>query len=133
MISIIKFLHLICGTTILGIIVASFFYIAYSIHQKNQTLINYSIKVSYFGDGIILLCTIIQFITSAMLITAGHFPLTIPWIRVAHIAFGIVVVLWIAIIIIKFFNLSNTHIKPYALRMFYFLNILIIFIFMIII
>lgn len=128
-----KFLHLICGTTFFGVMIAAFFYIARSIRKNDQSLINYSLKASYFGDGIIFLIALIQLITAINLVSAGHFTLAIPWIFIAYHAFGAVVLLWIGILIIKLLYLSKTDISPIALRVFHALNIMMILIFIIII
>ncbi len=128
-----KFLHLIGGTTFLGIMIAAFFYITRSIKKSDRSLIHYSLKTSYFGDGIIFFIILIQFATAIKLVSAGHFALAIPWIFVAYHAFGTVVVLWISILLIKLFYLSKTDISPTVLRIFYFLNVMMILIFVIII
>lgn len=128
-----EFLHLICGTSFFGIIIAAFYYIARSIKSEDRALINYSLKASYFGDGIVLLIVLTQFFTATRLVTAGHFTLTIPWIFIAYHAFGTIVLLWISTFLIKILYLSKTYIPPFALRVFYFLNVMIILIFIIVI
>ena len=133
MVDIVKFLHLICGTTFLGTIIAVFFYIAYSVRQTDPLLIYYSLRISYFGDGVISFCAFIQFITAAILVPAGKFTLAVPWICVAYVAFGSVILLWLMNLLIKLIYFSKIPIKPYALKGFYFLNSLIIIIFIIII
>lgn len=128
-----KFLHLICGTTFFGIIIAAFFYIALSISKNDRSLINYSLKASYFGDAVIFCIVLIQLITAVQLVSAGHFTLAIPWIFIAYHAFGIVILLWLSILLLKIFYLSKTTISPIALKIFYLLNVLMITIFIIII
>lgn len=128
-----KFLHLICGTTFFGIMIAAFFYIARSIRTNDPLLINYSLSASYFGDGIIFLILIIQLITANHLVAAGHFTLKVPWIFIAYHAFGVIVLLWMGILLTKFLYLSKTDISRIALRVFYLLNVMLILIFIIII
>jgi len=128
-----KFLHLICGTTFFGIMIAAFFYISLSIKKNDRSLINYALRTSYFGDGIIFFLVVIQFITANKLVYAGHFTLAIPWIFIAYHAFGAVILLWLSILFIKLISLSKIHISPIALKIFYLLNIMLILIFIIII
>ena len=128
-----KFFHLICGTTFFGIMIAAFFYITRSIRSGDRSLINYSLKASYFGDGLIFFIILIQSVTSYQLTNAGHFTLKIPWILIAYHALGTIIFLWIGILLIKLLYLSRTIISPIALRIFYFFNILLILIFVIII
>jgi len=133
MLAIIKFLHLICGVSFFGIIIATFFYISRSIHKKDRSLINYSIKTSYFGDAIILLCILVQIATSIALVLAGHFTLKVPWIFIAYHAFGLLILLWLLTIVIKIVCFSKKTISSYSLKIFYALNISMIIIFIIII
>lgn len=128
-----RFFHVICGTTFFGIIIAAFFYIAWSINKNDRALINYSIKASYFGDAIILLCIFIQITSSLSLVSAGHFTLRVPWIFVAYHAFAVLVLLWLLTVFIKRFYLSKKIITSYSLKGFYFFNIAIIFTFIMII
>ena len=132
-ISIIKFFHIICGISFFGITIAAFFYIARSINKHDRSLIDYSIRASYFGDAIILLCIFIQIASSIQLISAGHFTLEVPWIFVANHAFGFLIILWILNLFIKKCYLSSTTITSYSLKSFYYLNIAMILIFIIII
>lgn len=133
MLNIFKFFHLICGTTFLGIIIAEFFYIAHSMSKMDQLLLTYSLKASYFGDGIIFFLAIIQLITANELVSAGHFTLTIPWIFIAYHAFAIVILLWLSVLFIKVFYLAKSTISPIASTMFYLLNVIMISLFIIII
>lgn len=131
--SIIKFFHIICGLTFFGISIAAFFYIARSINQHDQSLIDYSIKTSYFGDAIILLCILIQTATAISLVSAGGFTSNVPWIFVAYHAFGFLIFLWLLILFIKKFHFLKSTIAPIFLKSFYLLNIAMIFTFIIII
>ena len=133
MLSIIKFFHIICGVSFFGITIAAFFYITRSINKHDRVLIDYSIRTSYFGDAIILLCIFIQIATSIPLITAGNFTLEVPWIFIAYLAFGCLIILWLLTLMIKKFYFSRTVIALYSLKSFYFLNIAMILIFIIII
>ncbi|MGC1182229.1 DUF2269 family protein [Legionella sp.] len=133
MLSIIKFFHVICGVSFFGITIATFFYITQSINKHDQALIDYSIRASYFGDAIILLCIFIQITTSIPLVTSGHFPLEVPWIFIAYHAFGFLIILWLLTLLIKKFYFSRKVIALYSLKSFYSLNIAMILIFIIII
>ncbi len=129
MLSIIKFFHIISGVSFFGITMAGFFYITRSINRKDRSLIDYSIRASYFGDAIILLCTFILMTSSIPLIFAGNFTLEVPWIFVAYHAFGLIIIFWILNIFIKKVYLSRIVIASYALKAFYYVNIAMILIF----
>jgi len=133
MLSIVKFFHVICGVSFFGIIIAAFFYITRSINKNDRSLIDYSIRASYFGDAIILVCIFIQIATSIPLVSAGHFTLDVPWIFIAYHAFGLLILLWLLTLFIKKFYFSRTVIVPYSVKSFNFLNIAMILIFIIII
>lgn len=128
-----KFLHLICGTTFFGIIIAAFFYIARSISNGDRSLIIYSLKTSYFGDGVISFIVIIQLITAVKLVSDGHFTLAIPWIFIAYHAFAAIILLWLSILLVKLLCLSKPDILPIFVNIFYSLNVIMILIFIIII
>lgn len=131
MLSLIKFFHILCGISFFGIIIASFFYISRSINLNDRSLIDYSIKTSYFGDGIILFCIFIIIASSIPLIFAGNFTLEVPWIFVAYHLFGFIIILWLLNIVIKKFYLSRRIIAPISLKFFYYSNIAMILIFII--
>lgn len=133
MLSIIKFFHVLCGVSFLGITIAAFFYISRSIHKQDRALIDYSIKRSYFGDALILLCIFVQIATAVPLVIAGHFTLEVPWIFIAYHAFGLLILLWLLTLLIKKFYLSRKVIAPSSLKSFYFLNIAMILVLIIII
>lgn len=129
----IKSLHLISGTTILGIFIAEYFYVMRSIVLREYDLMMYTIKTSYVGDGLILLCLSLQFFTIAPLISAGNLNFHIPWIRVAHLAFGLVILLWIFKILIKIKYFKIDSLPIFAKRIYHCLSISIFIIFFIII
>ena len=133
LLSTVNFFHVLCGVSFLGITIAAFFYIARSLHQQDRPLINYSIKTSYVGDIFILLCIIIQISSSIQLVSARHYTLDIPWIFMAYLAFGIIVSFWLFNIIIKAYYLSKTVIQPLAIKGFYFVNIVMILLYIMII
>ncbi len=133
MLSIIKFFHVICGVSFFGITIASFFYVTRSINKHDSSLIDYSIRTSYFGDAIILLCIFIQIATSMPLVSAGNFTLEVPWIFIAYHAFGFLIILWLLTLFIKKFYFSRMIIASFTLKCFYFLNFAMILIFIIII
>lgn len=110
-----------------------FFYIARSIKKQDRSLINYSLKASYFGDAMIFLIVLIQFITAYQLVSIGNFTLAVPWIFVVYVAFSTVILLWLTIFLLKFFYLTKENISTIAIKFFYWLNIMIILIFIIII
>lgn len=131
----IKFFHLICGTSILGLLIANFFYIAHNIQQGDRDLIKYAVKTSYFSDAAIFLCVLIQFITATRLVFETYLSLKVPWIWVAYHAFGLIVVLWSLNLGIKFFYISKQEGLPAKITtyLFYGLNSFIFFTYIIII
>jgi uncharacterized membrane protein len=129
----IKFLHLICGTTFFGIIIVAWFYVARSIQKSDRALIDYSLKASYVGDGAIILLILIQLITSAKLVSYGHFTLAVPWIFIAYHAFASIILLWLGILLIKFVYFPKTNISLAALKVFHLLNVIMVAIFVVII
>jgi hypothetical protein len=128
-----KLFHLMCGTTFFGIVIAMFFYIARSIHQGDRALMTYSLRASYFGDLAIAACIVILLLTATQLVAVAHFTMAVPWIFIAYHAFGTIILLWLACLLIKVFHFSKTTIPPLALKFFYLINMMIILIFMLII
>ena len=133
MLSLIKFLHVTCGVSFFGIIIATFFYISRSINTQDRSLINYSIKISYLWDVIILFCILVQALTSIPLVSVGHLTLDVPWIFVAYHAFGMLTIFWLFTVFIKRFYFSKANIPAYSIKIFYVLNIFMILTFIIII
>lgn len=131
--SVIKFFHIICGVSFFGIVIASFFYIARSISKNDGALIAYSIKSSYFGDGIIILCIIIQFLSSFSLMAAKNYTTAIPWILIAFYAYSFIIILWLFTIFTKKFYLLKKITSFFPAGIFYLLNSFIILIFIMII
>ena len=131
--SIIKFFHVLCGISFFGITIASFYYITRSIKKGDRALVGYSIRASYFGDGLILACIFIQITTSISLVTTEHFSLKIPWIFVAYLAFGLLIILWLLTLLIKKIYFSGMAIPPPSLKSYYVLNSAMILIFIMII
>ncbi len=61
--------------------------------QKNEKLLSYALKASFFGDGFIFLIIIFQFLTGTALAVHAHL-LNQPWVKVAYIAFSLLSILW---------------------------------------
>ena len=131
--SIIKFFHVIAGVSFLGINIAMFYYVTRSIKKSDRSLIDYSIRASYFGDALILLCILVQIITASSLVSAGKFTLAVPWIFIAYQAFGLLVILWLSALLIKINYFSAQVISRSAVKNYYCLNIAMILVFIIII
>jgi uncharacterized membrane protein len=128
MLELVKFFHILGGTVFFGISIASFYYIARSISKGDRALIAYSIKTSYFGDGVILACIAIQMASSFPLRAAAHFTLDMPWIFIAYMAFGVLIALWLLNILVKSVYLSALSIAPFTIKLFYALNSTMVFI-----
>ncbi len=130
---IIKFLHLLCGTSFFGIIIAEFFYIVASLKTQDRSLIQYSIKASYCGDALILMCVLIQLATSTALVVAGKFTLSVPWILVAYHAFALLILLWLTSLALKKWKISKEPLSKSSIKIFYIVNIAMIVLFIIVI
>ena len=132
MLKLITFVHIICGATIIGILVASFIYIASSIKQNNLTLMQYAIQTSFFGDYLVFPMILVQFFTGALMVKLHHLSFNLPWIIAAHIALTFVTLLWLCLLLIKYKNYKRT--KPFIFKKcFYALNILMVVTFILII
>src|SRR3990167_806290 len=127
----IQFIHVLCGVSFLGIIIASFVYITKSIKQQDIQLLRYAIKTSLLGDCILFPIILIQILTGTFLVYYYHLSLNTPWVIVAYIIFFIAAIIWFLLAFIKYLNLSTPHFR--YKKLFYFLNILIIVLFCMII
>lgn len=131
MAAIILFLHLLCGVSFFGVVIASFVYIAKSIKQNDPALLQYAIKTSLLGDCAIFPIILIQILTGTFLVHHDHLPLNTPWIVVAYIVFALASMMWFLLGIIKYLNISSERFRFKTL--FYVLNILMIVLFCLII
>ena len=124
--------HLLCGVSFFGIVIASFVYITKSIRQKDPVLLRYAMTTSLIGDCVIFPLVLIQPLTATFLVYHNHFPLNTPWIMVAYLAFALVSMLWFLTALIKYVNYKNTGTFRYK-KIFYMLNVVIILFFCVII
>lgn len=128
------FMHIVCGVTFFGIVMASFIYIHHSIRQQDPLLLSYALKVSLMGDCLIFPMILIQLLTGTFLVHHHHLPLNTPWIIVAYLAFATVSVIWFLLALIKYVNFSQSYTEGFRFKKpFYCLSILIIFLFCIIV
>lgn len=134
MAAIVLFVHLLCGVSFFGIIIASFVYIAKSIKQNNHVLLQYAIKTSLLGDCVIFPMILIQILTGTFLVYHNHLSLNTPWIIAAYIVFALAGVLWFLLGIIKYINISSDTSSAFRFKkFFYVLNAVMIVIFCMII
>ncbi len=133
MVEIIKFFHIIGGTTLFGISIASFFYVLTSIQKQDKTLIRYTISASYFLDAIIFTLLILQFVSSIPMIHTANLSFKTPWIIVAFISLAAVGIIWLLNLFNKLYFLSKPMISKASLVFFAVLNIISIMIFIVII
>lgn len=117
--------HLLCGTSFFGIVIASFVYITKSIRQKDPALLRYAIKTSLIGDCVIFPVVLIQPLTATFLVYHHRLPLNTPWIIVAYLAFALVSMLWFLVALIKYVNQENNGAFRFK-KIFYMLNAVII-------
>ena len=101
-IALIQTLHVMCGVVLIGLSLASYFYVMNSLHRQDTVLVLYALRLSYFADVIFIPLILIQVITALVLMVAKHIELTTPWTVVAFIAFAVVVLLWATAVLIKF-------------------------------
>lgn len=81
--NIIKFIHLLAGTAILGVVISTWIY--YFRNKKPFYLI--------LSECVILLLIPIQFITGTFLVKKLHYSFLTPWIVAAYILLGIIAIL----------------------------------------
>ncbi|MDF1760687.1 MAG: DUF2269 family protein [Coxiellaceae bacterium] len=101
-IALIQTLHVMCGVVLIGVSLASYFYVMNSLRRQDVILALYALRLSYFADVIFIPLILIQVITALVLMVARHIELTTPWTVVAFIAFAVVVLLWATAVLIKF-------------------------------
>ena len=101
--NLIHFLHVMLGVTLLGVAVASFFYVTYSWRHGAYPM-RFTFKASFFGDALILPIIIFQFFSGYHLMIVNQLSLHTPWILIAFIALSTISVLWLAIAYIRYIN-----------------------------
>lgn len=99
-----KYLHVMLGTALLGMIIAAYFHIVYAIQQQQTTTLQKSLRNSFFSDAFILLLIPAMFASGTMLVHSNHIAMTTPWIKAAYLLMGICFFTCIAISIIKIIN-----------------------------
>lgn len=133
MASVILFVHLLCGISFFGIVIASFVYITKSIKQNDPVLLQYAIKTSFLADCVIFPIILIQIVTGTFLVHHNHLPLNTPWIVVAYSIFSVASIIWFWLGVIKYLNFFDKKTVFRFKKIFYVLNILMIIIFCMII
>ncbi|MDF1795523.1 MAG: DUF2269 family protein [Coxiellaceae bacterium] len=101
-VALIQTFHVMCGVVLIGLSLASYFYVMNSMRRRDVALVLYALRLSYYADIIFIPLILIQIITALVLMMAKHIDLATPWTVVAFIAFAVVVVLWIIAVFIKF-------------------------------
>lgn len=128
------FIHILCGVTFFGIVMASFIYIHHSIREQDPVLLSYALKASLMGDCIVFPMILIQLLTGTFLVYHHHLPLNTPWIIVAYLAFATVSVIWFLLVLIKYVNFFQMHRGPFRFKKpFYYLSAVIVILFCIIV
>lgn len=127
----IEAIHVMCGVTFFGLMVASFLYISSSMKQNNSALLRYAIKTSLIIDGIIFPIIVIQFVTGTFMVRYYQLSFQTPWIIVAYGALSAVSIIWFFLVLIKYRNLKQTQFQHK--KLFYFLNFILILLFCMII
>lgn len=129
-----KFVHVLIGVTMLGFVVAYYFY--FNFNQKDLRTRRNILRLSFLMDGLILPFILILFMTGAQLMVANHLSPAVPWVHVAFMALGLVTFCWLISVCIKITNyyfLSRGKVEFYGKRIFHTCNILIIVLMVIII
>jgi uncharacterized membrane protein len=100
----IKFLHVTLTVTLVGGILANYFYISLCI-KENATLLNFVLRQSLFLDCIFFLpIIVIGFATGSYLVMVHHFHITPSWIFSAYLFFTLVILCWLIAFAIKSYN-----------------------------
>lgn len=94
-VDLVKMLHVTVGVVFLGLTIAQYFYIINNIHQKKPILFFYSLRFSFFADGLIALLIIFLLISAASLTKNMHISTLPLWITVAYWLFSLIMLLWI--------------------------------------
>jgi uncharacterized membrane protein len=126
-----KFIHVVCAVIFVGINVASFFYISFSAKHYHPKVFNYALRANFFGDILSLILILILFGTAGYLVPAAGFSLATPWIRVAYSALGLVTIIWIIDVILKYKSYKANKLS--CPRFYTSINILMFIIFIVII
>ena len=105
-----KFLHVIAAVTLAGIHLASFFYTMHSHRQKQGKLIRHALKVSFLNDAILVMLIATIYWTAIHLQQSLRLSPNIPWIIVAHIIFGMTILLWLAQLAIRVMSFNDKKI-----------------------
>ena len=96
-----KFLHVIASVTLVGINVAIFFYVVQSQRQQCKRLMQYACVVSFYSDLLYVILIGVILVTAVHLQHALSLGMDTDWIKVAHIAFGLTIILWLAQVVIR--------------------------------
>ena len=135
MLELIKTIHLIAGTMILGLSIASIWYVRSSIRQNDAVVLRYALLVSFIYDAIMLFAIIFQYISGFILSNLLQIPHHTPWLMMAYLVFTIVVLCCLASFVIRMINYKKVRVSKSFLypKMLYTLHIFMIVLFMIII
>lgn len=100
---ILKYIHLIAGTLLLGTTFAFYFY--FLLNQGRVLLIFRILKVSLWMDLISFISVMLVLFTGAKLVSAYHLAFSLPWIRVAYALLTGFIFCWLCSMLIKCLNL----------------------------
>ena len=129
----IETIHILCGVTFFGLMIASFVYVISSVRQNDPTLFRYCLKVSLYGDVLIFPIIVVLFLTGTFMVYHHHLPMNTPWIIVAYCALSVVSVLWFLLVLIKLNAISTNAASLCYRKSFVMVNVIIILVFCMII
>ena len=111
MLALIKALHLIAGTTLLGLSIASIYYIRSSLHIDDASILRYALKLSFIYDAIVFIAIVFQYISGFILSNLLIIPHGTPWLSIAYLALTAVTVCWLISVYIRLLNRRKSSTK----------------------
>lgn len=124
-----KYLHVLLAVSLLGIHLASHFYIATSLYIGNRALSQYTLRFSLLSDVLTASIIFILFLSASHLMTAQQLSLAVPWIQAAYLLLSISTFCWLKLIntkrTLKVKNLAQCQ-PPFSFHMYYILMMLVL-------
>lgn len=97
----ISFLHMLVGTSILGMVLFSFASIIVPVKKQDKTTALYALRHSFILDIFLVPLILVQMWTSGIMMHWHHLSMHVPWVLMANIAFGAVVLCLIVNTLVK--------------------------------
>lgn len=122
-----KFIHVLIGVTMLGFIVAYYFY--FTISKNDNRHRQKILRLSLLMDVVIFPFIILLFITGTHLMLNNHLTPAVPWVHMAFTLLGLVTFCWLIVAVVKiinYFTRRKGQLAFYGNRIFHTCHILMI-------